>query len=124
MCIVRGVDMLENIKSLFKKETKDVVAPKLGKEFIILKQMLYSQLCRCEDYRLRGAMVDYYIEDTSHIITVVFPYIIEGLSVDWKVKNPDYIKKQINKTPYAVAELTAEMIMKEARKQLEESEGE
>lgn len=45
--------MLENIKSLFKKETKDVVAPKLGKEFIILKQMLYSQLCRCEDYRLR-----------------------------------------------------------------------
>lgn len=69
-------------------------------------------------------MVDYYIEDTSHIITVVFPYIIEGLSVDWKVKNPDYFKKQINESPYAVAELTTEMIMKEARKQLEESEGE
>lgn len=116
--------MLENIKSLFKKETKDVVAPKLSKKFIILKQMLYSQLCRCEDYRLRGAMVDYYIEDASHIITVVFPYIIEGLSVDWRVKNPDYFKKQINESPYAVAELTAEMIMKEARKQLEESEGE
>lgn len=112
--------MLESIKSLFKKETKDVVAPKLGKEFIILKQMLYSQLCRCEDYRLRGAMVDYYIEDTSHIITVVFPYIIEGLTVDWKVKNPDYLKKQINKSPYAVAE----MIMKEVRKQIKESEGE
>lgn len=45
--------MLENIKSLSKKETKDVVAPKLSKEFIILKQMVYSQLCRCEDYRLR-----------------------------------------------------------------------
>lgn len=116
--------MLENIKSLFKKEPKDVVAPKLGKEFIILKQMLYSQLCRCEDYRLRGAMVDYYIEEASHIITVVFPYIIEGLSVDWKVKNPDYLKKQINKSPYAVAEITAEMIMKEARKQLEESQEE
>lgn len=116
--------MLENIKSLFKKETKDVVAPKLSKEFIILKQMVYSQLCRCEDYRLRGAMIDYYIEDTSHIITVVFPYIIEGLSVDWKVKNPDYFKKQIKKSPYEVAELTAEMIMKEARKQLEKSEGE
>lgn len=116
--------MLENIKSLFKKETKDVVAPKLNKEFIILKQMVYSQLCRCEDYRLRGAMVDYYIEDASHIITVVFPYIIEGLSVDWRVKKPDYFKKQINESPYAVAELTAEMIMKEARKQLEESEGE
>lgn len=116
--------MLENIKSLFKKETKDVVAPKLDKEFIILKQMLYSQLCRCEDYRLRGAMVDYYIEDTSHIITVVFPYIIEGLSVDWKVKNPDYLKKQINKSPYAVAELTAEMIMKEVRRQIKEREGE
>lgn len=116
--------MLESIKSLFKKETKDVVAPKLGKEFIILKQLLYSQLCRCEDYRLRGAMVDYYIEDASHIITVVFPYIIEGLSVDWRVKNPDYLKKQINKSPYAVAELTTEMIMKEVRKQLEESEGE
>lgn len=116
--------MLENIKSLFKKETKDVVAPKLDKEFIILKQILYSQLCRCEDYRLRGAMVDYYIEDTSHIITVVFPYIIEGLSVDWKVKNPDYIKKQIKKSPYEVAELTAEMIMKEVRKQIKESEGE
>lgn len=116
--------MLENIKSLFKKETKDVVAPKLDKEFIILKQMLYSQLCRCEDYRLRGAMVDYYIEDTSHIITVVFPYIIEGLSVDWRVKNPDDLKKQINKSPYAVAELTAEMIMKEVGKQIKESEGE
>lgn len=116
--------MLENIKSLFKKETKDVVAPKLGKEFIILKQLLYSQLCRCEDYRLRGAMVDYYIEDTSHIITIVFPYIIEGLSVDWKVKNPDYIKKQIKKSPYEVAELTVEMIMKEVRKQIKESEGE
>lgn len=116
--------MLENIKSLFKKETKDVVTPKLSKEFILLKQMVYSQLCRCEDYRLRGAMVDYYIEDTSHIITVVFPYIIEGLSVDWKVKNPDYFKKRINESPYAVAELTTEMIMKEARKQLEESEGE
>lgn len=116
--------MLENIKSLFKKEPKDVVAPKLSKEFIILKQMVYSQLCRCEDYILRGAMVDYYIEDTFHIITVVFPYIIEGLSVDWKVKNPDYFKKQIKKSPYEVAELTAEMIMKEARKQLEESEGE
>lgn len=114
--------MLENIKSLFKKETKDVVAPKLGKEFIILKQMVYSQLCRCEDYRLRGAMVDYYIEDASHIITVVFPYIIEGLSIDWKVKNPDYFKKQIKKSPYEVAELTAEMIMKEARKQLEKSQ--
>lgn len=116
--------MLENIKSLFKKETKDVVAPKLGKEFIILKQMLYSQLCRCEDYRLRGAMVDYYMEDASHIITVVFPYIIEGLSVDWKVKNPDYLKKQINKSPYAVAEIATEMIMKEVRKQIKESEGE
>lgn len=116
--------MLENIKSLFKKETKDVVAPKLGKEFIILKQMLYSQLCRCEDYRLRGAMVDYYIEDDSHIITVVFPYIIEGLTVDWKVKNPDYIKKQIKKSPYEVAELTAEMIMKEVIKQIKEREGE
>lgn len=116
--------MLENIKSLFKKETKDVVAPKLDKEFIILKQMLYSQLCRCEDYRLRGAMVDYYIEDTSHIITVVFPYIIEGLFVDWRVKNPDDLKKQINKSPYAVAELTAEMIMKEVGKQIKESEGE
>lgn len=116
--------MLENIKSLFKKEPKDVVAPKLGKEFIILKQMLYSQLCRCEDYRLRGAMVDYYIEDDSHIITVVFPYIIEGLTVDWKVKNPDYLKKQINKTPYEVAVLTAEMIMKEVRKQIKEREGE
>lgn len=116
--------MLESIKSLFKKEPKKVVAPKISKEFIILKQMVYSQLCRCEDYRLRGAMVDYYIEDTSHIITVVFPYIIEGLSVDWKVKNPDYLKKQINKSPYAVAELTAEMIMKEVRKQIKESEGE
>lgn len=116
--------MLENIKSLFKKETKDVVAPKLGKEFIILKQMVYSQLCRCEDYRLRGAMIDYYIEDTSHIITVVFPYIIDGLSVDWKVKNPNYFKKQIKKSPYEVAELTAEMIIKEARKQIKEREGE
>ena len=108
--------MLENIKSLFKKETKDVVAPKLSKEFMILKQMVYSQLCRCEDYRLRGAMVDYYIEDTSHVITVVFPYITEGLSVNWKVKNPDYFKKQINESPYAVAEIIAEMIMKEAIK--------
>lgn len=116
--------MIESIKSLFKKEPKKVVVPKISKEFIILKQMVYSQLCRCEDYRLRGAMVDYYIEDTSHIITVVFPYIIEGLSVDWKVKNPDYLKKQINKSPYAVAELTAEMIMKEVRKQIKESEGE
>ena len=69
-------------------------------------------------------MVDYYIEDTSHIITVVFPYVIEGLSVDWKVKNPDYIKKQIKKSPDEVAELTAEMIMKEVRKQIKESEGE
>lgn len=116
--------MLENIKSLFKKEPKDVVAPKLSKEFIILKQMLYSQLCRCEDYRLRGAMVDYYIEDTSHIITVVFPYIIEGLSVDWRVKNPDDLKKQINKSPYVVAEIATEMIMKEVRKRIKESEGE
>lgn len=116
--------MLESIKLLFKKEPKKVVAPKLSKEFIILKQMLYSQLCRCEDYRLRGAMVDYYIEDDSHIITVVFPYIIEGLTVDWKVKNPDYIKKQIKKSPYEVAELTAEMIMKEVRKQIKEREGE
>lgn len=116
--------MLESIKSLFKKEPKKVVAPKISKEFIILKQMLYSQLCRCEDYRLRGAMVDYYIEDTSHIITIVFPYIIEGLIVDWKVKKPDYIKKQIKKSPYEVAELTAEMIMKEIRKQIKEREGE
>lgn len=116
--------MLENIKSLFKKETKNVVNPKLSKEFIILKQMVYSQLCRCEDYRLRGAMVDYYIEDTFHIITVVFPYIIEGVFVDWKVKDPNYFKKQIKKNPYEIAELTAEMIIKEARRQLEESEGE
>lgn len=116
--------MLESIKSLFNKEPKRVIAPKLSREFIMLKQMVYSQLCRCEDYRLRGAMVDYYIEDTSHIITVVFPYIIEGLSVDWRVKNPDYFKKQIKKSPYEVAELTAEMIIKEARKQLEESQEE
>lgn len=116
--------MLENIKSLFKKEPKKIVVPEPNKEFIILKQMVYSQLCRCEDYRLRGAMVDYYIEDTSHIITVVFPYIIEGLSVDWKVNNIGFLKKQIKKNPYEVAELTAEMIIKEARKQLEESQEE
>ena len=108
--------MLENIKSLFKKEPKDVVAPRLSKEFIILKQLVYSQLCRCEDYRLRGALVDYFIEDTSHIITVVFPYIMDGISIDWRINNPNYFKKQIKKNPYEVAELTAEMIMKEAKK--------
>lgn len=106
------------------KEPKRVIAPKLSREFIMLKQMVYSQLCRCEDYRLRGAMVDYYIEGTSHIITAVFPFVIEGLSVDWRVKNPDYFKKQIKKSPYKVAVLTAEMIIKEARKQLGESQEE
>ena len=86
--------------------------------------MVYSQLCRCEDYRLRGALVDYFIEDTSHIITVVFPYIMDGISIDWRINNPNYFKKQINKSPYKVAELTAEMVVKEARKQLEESQEE
>lgn len=116
--------MLESIKLLFKKEPKKVIVPKLSREFITLKQMVYSQLCRCEDYRLRGAVVDYYIEDTSHIITAVFPFVIEGLSVDWRVENPDYFKKQIKKGHYEVAELTAEMIIKEAKKQLKEIEEE
>lgn len=116
--------MLESIKLLFKKEPKRVIAPKLIREFIILKQMVYSQLCRCEDYRLRGALVDYFIEDTSHIITVVFPYIMDGMSIDWRINNPNYFKKQIKKSPYKVAELTTEMVVKEAKKQLKEIEEE
>lgn len=113
--------MLEVLKEFFFSRLSNHINNNTLEKLYLLKSLLYCNLSNQEDYRLRGIMIDYYINGRDqHTFMCTFPYIQEGVSVGYMIKNyylKDYLRR-IDKEPVIVVEEAARKIIDSAKEYL------